>query len=636
MGQHDVRADVPGTALREFQCALLDDLATLDAMQERGMFESGVRRIGAEQEMFVVDRGCGAAPLALEILRATAEPRLTTEIALFNLEANLTPLRFTGTCLRALEDELREVLATTQAAAARLGADIVLAGILPTLQASDLDLEHMTPVPRYRALAETMRRMRGEGFRIHIDGIEELDLVHDSVMLEACTTSFQLHWQVAPEEFVAAYDVAQLVAGPVLAAATNSPLLLGRRLWHETRVALFQQSIDARATAVRARPVPPRVTFGERWGHGSVTESFRENVERYRVLVLGGESPRSSSDQLARGEIPTLDALRLHNGTIYRWNRPCYGIGDGKPHLRIEARQLPAGPTILDEVANAALLFGLQSEGAVRWHDVATRMPFDRVKDNFFAAARLGLRAPITWIDGTTRPAGELLLTELVPAAERGLARAGIDEADAARYLGIVRTRVESARTGADWMLASLEQMGGAATLDRRLRALVRAMLAGQRSEQPIARWSLAPAPADDAVGDYHTVAQFMTTDLHTLRAEDAVDLAAALMRWEQVRHVPVEDDQGRLVGLVALVDLVRAATVSGAGTVAIRDVMDPAPVCVSPQTTLLEAIALLRTHSATALPVVQDRRLVGLVTERDLLLAAERVMRAGAEGGGV
>ncbi|MGZ3405437.1 MAG: glutamate-cysteine ligase family protein, partial [Polyangia bacterium] len=291
MGQHDVDELPDEERLRAFSKAVLDDLEALEAMLASGRFETGVRRIGAEQEMFLVDEAMLPATVGPAILERAHDPRLVSELALFNLEANLSPQRYGGRCLSALESELHEVVTLARRAARASGADIVLSGILPTLREVDLTLDKMTPSPRYQGLNRAMTALRGGSFTVDIRGRDHLQLAHDNVMLEGCNTSFQIHLQVAPDEFAALYNAAQAAAAPVLAAAVNSPSFLGRRLWQETRVALFERSVDERSATQQQRGHAPRVTFGSGWVEASVAEIFREDIARFRMLLSAERDP---------------------------------------------------------------------------------------------------------------------------------------------------------------------------------------------------------------------------------------------------------------------------------------------------------------------------------------------------------
>ena len=360
MGEHDVSAEHNEHETKVFMKALLSDLAALEKLIEGGRIESGVRRIGAEQEMFLVDSAMRPHPIAPELLATVTDSRLTTEIGKFNLEANLSPQFFTDRCLHDMEQEALAVVGLAQWAAQKLNGDVLLTGILPTLRQTDLTLDSLSPGVRYHELNRVIQKLRGGSGTIYIKGLDELSLTHDNVMLEACCTSFQVHYQVSAAEFAALHNLAQVITAPLLAVAANSPLLLGHRLWHETRIPLFQHSVDERSQLRQHRGHPPRVSFGDAWVRDSVLEIFREEVARFRV-VLTKKIEEDSLATLARGELPQLAALRLHNGTIWRWNRPCYGVNDGIAHLRIENRVLPAGPSILDEIANAAFFFGLMA-----------------------------------------------------------------------------------------------------------------------------------------------------------------------------------------------------------------------------------------------------------------------------------
>lgn len=632
MGQHDVK-ELDSRNLRAFTQKLLADLRALELMLGSGAIESGVRRIGAEQELFLIDRQYRPAPLAMEALERIDDPHFTTEVARFNLEFNTDPLDFGGDCLARMERQLTELLGKARAAAQGLDADVVMMGILSTLDISDLTLENMTPKPRYFALNEAMRRLRGKDWEFYIKGTDELLIRHDSVMVEACNTSFQAHYQVGPEEFAELHNLTQAVAAPVLAAACNSPMLFGRRLWRETRIALFQQSIDHRAAGLHLREQAPRVSFGRRWVDESVLEIFAEDIARFRVL-LSAEIDEDPLERLRANVAPELKALRLHNGTIYRWTRPCYGILDGKPHLRIENRILPAGPTIVDEMANAAFWFGLLSGLSRVYPDVRQVMEFDTALDNFVAAARLGLRAQFGWPGHQQIPADELILEELLPVAREGLAQKGIRAEDVDRYLGVLEERVRAKKTGAQWQLDSFAALRDRGGRGERQAAIVAATVENQMTERPVHQWPLAELHPTGGWGrNSARVEQFMTTDLFTVGPDEAIELVAHLMQWKRIRHVPVEDNEHRLVGLISQRSMIRLIAEQvhdlGQRTIAAREVMTADPVSVAPDTPIAEAIAQMRRHRVGSLPVVKDGRLVGIITEYDFLgVAAQLVDR--------
>ncbi len=630
MGEQSAQDCFDEEQLRGFMKALLADVRVLEIMLEEGKVESGIRRIGAEQEMFLVDSAGRPAGKAMQVLERLQDPSFTTELALFNLELNLDPYLFGGNCLQQTEATLNQKLKRVREVAEEEDCAVLLTGILPTLRLSDLSLEAMTPVPRYRALNDVMSKLRGGDFSLKIRGTDDIDASHDNVMLEACNTSFQIHFQTGPDEFARLYNLAQAITAPVLAAAVNSPLLLGKRLWEETRVALFEQSVDARSKSHQSRGLRPRVHFGDAWVDNSILELFREDIARFRV-VLAADQDEDPEQVLRRGEIPKMSALRMHNGTVYRWNRPCYGVNDGVAHLRIENRVLPAGPSVVDEVANAAFFFGLMSALAEEYGEITKVMSFDDAKANFRSAARHGLRAQFKWLEGREISATNLILEELLPLARQGLTFAGIDSADKDRYLGVLQERVEAKKTGAVWLVESFDELNKTTSKDRALCTLTQVSIARQKTDLAVHQWpSISESEADTPAKSFLRVDQFMTTDLFTVRPQDVIDLAASLMDWRHVRHVPVEDDEGQLVGLVSHRSLLRlmAQGMASAGkdTVSVAEIMKSDPVFTSPETSTLEAIAIMRKHKVGCLPIVDKDHLVGIITERDLIGVAAQI----------
>lgn len=632
MGELFTTASQDSERLREFTRHLLNDIQALETMLEENRIETGVRRIGVEQELVLVDQYWRPAPIAVEMLaKLKDDPRYVSEIARFNLEFNLDAMEFCRGCLKRMEEELNRYLDRARRTAGELGADVVLAGILPTIRKSDLTLENMVPEERYLALNDVLSRLRGgKPYEMDIHGTDELKFTHDNVMIEACNTSFQVHFQVDPDEFARRYNIAQAAAGPVLAAAVNSPLLGHYRLWRETRIALFQQSIDTRQGPYQ-RGLRPRVHFGTHWVKESVLEIFQEDIARYKVLfaVDIDEDPFAA---LAGGRPPALRALRLHNGTVYRWNRACYGISEGKPHLRIENRVLPAGPTTADEVANAAFWFGLMSGLSEEYGDITEVMDFDWALDNFHAAARHGLHTQFTWVGGEKFSAQDLILQRLLPLSREGLLAAEVDPGHVDHYLGILEKRVRDDRTGANWMLDSLAEMKHRGTRGEHLNALVAGMATRQKEGRPVHVWSLATL--EEGGGwkqNYLRVDQYMTTDLTTVRPDAPIDLVYNLMLWNQVRHVMVEDDEHTLLGLISFRHLLKLAGRvhpkeeghnAPASTIMLRD-----PITVTPETTTSEVLDILRRERVSCLPVVKEGRLVGVVTEDNFLSIAQTLL---------
>ena len=632
MGEHNVEQHADERKAQAFMKALLEDLRALAFMLEDDRIESGARRIGAEQEMFLIDRYLRPAPVSLEVLKEVNDARLTTEIARFNLEANLTPVDLTNDCFSRLEQELVELLALARSSAATHGADVLLSGILPTLQKSDLTLDNLTPVPRYYELNRGVIRLRGGPLSIHIKGLDELHLEHDNIMMESCNTSFQIHYQSSAKEFTNHYNIAQAITAPLLAVSVNSPFLFGQRLWQETRVALFQHSTDERSRPQLARNQPTRVSFGDGWLQNSVIELFHDQIIRFRPIMVS-EPDENPFAVLARGETPSLSALRLHNGTVWRWNRACYGVTDGVAHLRIENRALPSGPTVVDEIANTAFFAGLMNALPQTYGDISKRMVFDDAKLNFFRAARHGLDAHFHWIEGRSHNAASLILDQLLPIAREGLASAHVASADIDKYLGIIEARAQSRQTGARWMINSLSGIDNSVSRDSRQRRLTSEILANQTLGEPIHKWPLIEkAEGDQWEDSYRTIGQFMSTDLFTVNPDDLIDFAASVMDWRHIRHVPVEDGGGRLVGLVTHRGVLRMISsgnrVAKPEPVTVRDVMVVDPVTVSPSTSSLEAMEIMQRHRIGCLPVVEGDQLVGIVTSYDFLEASARLFK--------
>jgi len=631
MGRQDLDLGDGASQLRRFEERLIADADALERMLGMGVFETGIRRIGLEQEFFLIDEDGRPAPRAMEVLEDLGGDGTIyqTELARFNVEVAVPPQEFTGECFSIVERELRKHMGAIRRAAHRHGVNVVAIGILPTLGWEHLTLDYMTPKPRYRALNDRVTKMRQGEFRINIRGTDILHATHDNVLLEAFNTSFQLHLQVAPEEFARVYNAMQVATGLAVAASGNSPLLLGHRLWEETRIALFRQSVDTRTDQHLRRGSRPRVFFGDGWVKESVLELIRDDISRFRVVLPVEDAEPLPGKILDDGGIPKLTALALHNGTIYRWNRPCYGVADGVPHLRIENRPMPAGPTAADSMANAALLFGL-TLGLVEEHgDVAEKMAFHDCKANFYNGASNGLRAALHWLDGRTHAADELILQAL-PLAAKGLATAGVGEGDINRLLDMVAERVSTGRTGSRWMLDGFNRLRSVVPQDEALQSIVQDYLQRQLTGRPVHTWDPVEMPdRDRRRSAYLKVGQVMSKDLITVHEEDTVTLAEAMMRWERIRHIPVENADGDLVGIFELSDIVEALRQRGGEEDGLRigDIMHASPKTVTVDTPTLEAIALMRDEKLSALPVVKGKKLEGILTDSDFLVVAARLL---------
>ena len=634
----DERVNVPSEQSRaQFTHHLLRDVQAMGHMLKHGWFETDTIRIGAEQEMCLVDkRTLKPTPKNMAVLkRLTDCSWATTEIARFNLECNFTPRVFTGHALRDMEAENLAQLERVRAAAAPSKAEIVLTGVLPTLRKFDLALKNLTPKPRYLALIEAIRALKrgGSQFEVNLHGIDELHVTHDSPLMEACNTSYQVHLQVTPETFVPLYNIAQTIAAPVMAIAANSPLVFGKRLWHESRIALFQQALDVRSTNDHLRQPEPRVSFGTQW-LDDIMDIYKEDIARFRVL-LGADVDEDSLELVQQRKVPKLRALQVHNGSVYRWNRPCYGISDtGMPHLRIENRVMPAGPTVLDQTANAAFWLGTMIGMGNKYRDIREHITFPDVKDNFAKAAKFGIDTQLTWFGNQKISCTDLILNELLPVAEEGLRSRGIDAGDIERYLGVIRARAEAHQNGARWLLKSFTQLRQEVNQDEALTILTSHMVKCQLAEHPVHLWK---TPRVQDLKNYRPgglrVDEFMETDLFTVHENDLLELVADLMDWRKLRYVPVEDNQGHLCGLITTRKLLRYYIHRGrldnplADLRTVGDLMVKNPTTVDPQTKIRDAMHLMRDRKLGCLPVVKDNELVGIITEMDFLRVAGRLI---------
>lgn len=614
---------------------LLDDVQAFEYMLENDWFESDITRIGAEQEMCLVhNKTYKPATINLEVLaKLTDAPWCVTELAKFNLETNLSPREFVGFCLSQMEAENSDYLAKIQNVLDEFDASIVLCGILPTLRKHDLDMKNLTPVDRYYALMDAIQKhLLGTSFELRVEGVDELLVKHDSPLLEACNTSFQVHLQVAPKEFVKMYNIAQTLAGPMVAIAANSPLVFGRRLWAESRIALFQQSLDTRTTSDHMRERLPRVNFGSGWLRGDITEIYKEDISRFRVL-LAGNIEEDSLQLISEGKVPKLRALQIHNSTVYRWNRPCYGISpNGKPHLRIENRVMPAGPTVVDATANAAFWLGAMIGMSLNHTDITKHLEFDDVRDNFIKAAKFGIDSTFNWIGDKKVHAPELILKELLPLAKEGLKHQKVNNADISKYLGIIEARAKLHKTGARWALRSFTALRSEVTNDEAVSCLTAVMIKNQKQNMPVHTWKETTV-AD--LGDWHPsklkVEEFMVTDLFTVQRDDLIELVAEIMNWRRIRYMPVENTKGELAGLVSsrmlLRHFARVNKLNEANLTTVKDLMIEKPITVTPETTVMEAMRIMQDKKIGCLPVVKGKELVGVITEMDFLRITSRLM---------
>ncbi|MEL7832724.1 glutamate-cysteine ligase family protein [Fodinibius sp. Rm-B-1B1-1] len=638
MGESRVKLADSQEEVQRFMKYVLKDLRALDRMLNEGdWFETDPIRIGAEQELCLVNQQAKAWPHNMEVLEKLQEAEsgsYTTEFAKFNLEINMAPLEFTGNCLSLMEEDLQQKLDRVRSVTEELGAEVLLTGILPTIRKVDVDLKNMTPLQRYRALCQAITKLRGGDYDLRIQGMDELLMKFDSPLLEACNTGFQVHLQVGPGEFVSKYNIAQLVTAPVLASTVGSPILFGKRLWNETRIALFQQSVDTRTVGDHLRESSPRVTFGNEWVDESILEIFQEDTARYRVM-LSSEVTEDVEELLDEGTPPALRALQVHNGTVYRWNRPCYGVTDGKAHLRIENRVCPSGPTVTDEVANSAFWLGLMNKMGDYHPNVADEMDFDDARMNFVAASKMGLDTKFRWFDDQRINAVDLITEELLPIAKEGLQEAGIDDADITEYLGIIEQRVTKGQTPSYWMLDNYAAlMKEHKSKEQTLAAITTAMIKNQKKGEPVHKWGRARMEdLEHWEPSSLIVEEFMTTDLFTVQKDDLLEFTANLIDWRRIRYVPVEDDKKHLVGLVTMRMVFNAysKSVNHSEDVmeTVEDIMIENPITIHPEASIIEAMEIMDSQKIGCLPVVKSNRLVGIITEQNYMKIARRLLKA-------
>ena len=458
-------------------------------MLAESRFDVERRTMGLEIELNLTDATGEPVNANEKVLELIADPDFQTELGQWNIEINIPPERIEGDVFSRLETELRSDLNHADEMAKGAGADVVMVGILPTLQERHLGAHSLSSNPRYALLNEQIFAARGEDLHISIDGRERLDVYADTIAPEAACTSVQLHLQVNPETFAAHWNAAQAVAGVQLAMAANSPFFFGKVLWQETRIALFEQATDTRPEELKAQGVRPRVWFGERW-ITSIFDLFEENVRYFPSLlpIIDEEDPEKA---LARGDVPKLAELRLHNGTIYRWNRPIYDMVRGKPHLRVENRCLPAGPTVVDVLANAAFWYGLVRTMADADRPIWSQMSFAAAEENFHAGAKDGIDARIYWPGVGEVPATELVLRRLLPMAREGLDQWAIAAEDRDRLLGVIEARCISGRNGASWLTDTFHSLYDDANLDREdaLHETTRRYVERMHTNEPVHTW---------------------------------------------------------------------------------------------------------------------------------------------------
>ena len=463
--------------LEIFNDRLREETRIVGDWLEQNRFSCKQNMFGYELEAWLIDRNFRPAPINECFLQSLNDPLVVPELASFNIELNSPPQHLTGNAFNDMKQGLTQMYNQCRHQARLLDADMLMIGILPTVMEDDLSLQQMSNSPRYRALNEQIFRLRhGQPLRINIEGKEHLSTTHNDVMLEAATTSFQLHLQIPSNLAIRYYNAAIILSGPMVAATSNSPYLFGKHLWEETRIPLFEQSVSIGGHKNSKEGNFKRVSLGTGFATTSLLECFLENCDHFPVVlpVKYDEPPEN------------LAHLRLHNGTIWRWNRPLIGFdSEGEPHLRIEHRVIPAGPSIIDTVANAAFFTGMMKNLVDSTTPPEQNLSFSQAQNNFYAAAQFGLKAEFQWLAGQRINAREHLLQCLLPLARSGLESLEINQADIRLYLDIIEQRIKSGQTGANW------QQRFAATHDHDMKALTAAYAAQQQRGNPVHEWTI-------------------------------------------------------------------------------------------------------------------------------------------------
>ncbi|HMQ07092.1 MAG TPA: glutamate-cysteine ligase family protein [Saprospiraceae bacterium] len=594
---------------------LLRDIEALEMMIHEGIIEKNPIRIGAEQELFITKNIHSPAFNAMELLRRVNDPHYTTEIGKFNLEINSDPLELASGCFLEMHSQLNQLINKLKVTAAGMDTSILLTGILPTLNPSHLDIKNMTPVERYAVLNQAVLKTRGEDFNIHIKGLDEVNLLHDTLMLESCNTSWQMHLQIDPDEFVGLFNWAQMISAPLLAITANSPLLFGKELWHETRIALFSQSVDLRANSYHLNDNQPRVSFEENWQTGTIADIYKDNLARFRSLV-SSDFDEDSVKAVQNGIIPKLRALNLQNGTVYRWNRACYGVGGGKPHLRIENRYIPSGPTVIDEMANMALWVGLMKGKNEEYNEIHKTIDFKEIKSNFYRAARYGMYSQFDW-KGKMYTAKALLSELLLPMARSGLHRCGISSDEIEKYLQVIENRIIH-HNGSEWMIRSYRNLQKIMKRESALEVLTIEMLKYQEEELPVSHWPVLKASNFHSLYQEKKVKHVMSTDIFTVEGKDPLEWVVNLMFWKNIHHMPVVNKKNKLLGLITWTDVLKYKENRDSIKYSVNQMMKKRIVTIDSESTVEKAKTIMEKHNFNCLPVVNNGILLGIITSKD------------------
>jgi predicted transcriptional regulator len=600
-----------------FYKQIFEDIEAFDRLLADGAIDKSDQTFGVEQELCFINHLGEPKNVALQVLKQLKEPQFTNELALFNMEINLDPQSIKGNGLQIMSDQIYALTTKAGKAARKVDADIFMAGILPTITSEHLTFDSMTPIDRYKVLSHELLKLRGKKFEIFLQGVDDLHVKLDTILFEACNTSFQMHLQINPDRFAHFYNWSQFISGPLLSVCTNSPLLFGKELWSENRIALFKQSLDTRIHYNHYREKMPRVYFGDQWLTESPSYLWKNEVARF-PLVFRGEGFPSSKDEMTKGLKPGLRSVRLHTGTTYTWNRLCYGVDQNQAHIRIECRYLPAGPTLKDEIANLVFWLGLMKAANYQENDIFNKINFSSVKNNFYKAARYGILSEFDFF-GKNLPAVTLCEETLIPMASKALKEEGMDAGLVDQHLKVIADRIRQNQTGATWMVDNHRKLLSRFKPSLISKILVTTSLEYQKKDVPVSEWQ--PVIEDKLHYFFHqhfealTAKDIMSNKIQAISSEATVSFAFHIMEWQDFRHLVVEDQKDRFIGMVCRSDIEQY-----------KDVEDPIILylhkevkLVDTTTPLTEVQDYLQKNPDKAVIVIRDQKTVGIITDNDL-----------------
>ena len=600
----------------EFIHQLTKDIELLENLISNNTLEK-YDRIGAEQEFCIIDENFRANPINEKLVKKVKKHGFVTEIAKFNMELNIEPIDLMANSLNKMEKVLLNKMDIVTEIAKKYNSDIILTGILPTVRKYDLRFQNITNNPRYFDLCNAISQSRGEKYKIRISGIDELIFQHDSPLIEGCNTGFQFHLQIDPKIFHKMYNFAQLIAAPVLATSVNSPMLFGKRLWNETRIAVFQQATDTRIIGNYHLESLPRVTFGNGWIKKSLIEIFKEDITRYKILLKSLQNKTKRDNK----KLPKLNALTLHNSTVYRWNRPCYGIYKKKPSIRIENRMLPAGPTIVDQVANSTFWLGLLMFYKNSDIDELDKiMKFDDARINFYSAAQQGIDATFRWFNGKRIEARKLILNELIPKAAIGLSAINITPKDIDKYLNIIKERTRTRKNGSRWIIDSYDQLTTKFSKQNALTTITSEIINYQKNNQPVHTWDI---PKNSVVINNPSkllIEECMERDISSIYENDTLDLAYTINTWTKKNYMIVVNKKGELTGILDESVFNNKILVNKKDQIVIKNIMNKKVVTLNPDTSIENALAIMENKDTNTLPVTEDKLFIGMIEKKNLI----------------